>query len=233
MSYFHVDRARAYVDGLGLSEGLRAKPQRVRANGIGDDNSFFSPMTRSMTVGTGGVDDGEDADVIIHEYGHSLQDQAVHGFGRSIGAGSMGEGFGDYLAAAMSALRTGGNAEFDACIFDWDAVSYTRSGCGRRADKAIHLKRAKRRCGLEIHCVGEVWSSALFELRGLLGNDPQGRSVMDRVVLESHFMLGKRSGFKEGARALLAADELLYAGIHIGAIEAEMVERKICRKNGC
>ena len=32
----------------------------------------------------------------------------------------MGEGFGDYLAAAMSALITGGNATFDACIFDWD-----------------------------------------------------------------------------------------------------------------
>ena len=113
MAYFHIDRTRAYIDGLGLSQALRRKPQRVRANGIPDDNSFFSSMTRSMTVGTGGVDDGEDADVIVHEYGHSLQDQAVHGFGRSIGAGSMGEGFGDYLAAAMSALKTGGNPEFD------------------------------------------------------------------------------------------------------------------------
>ena len=34
MAYFHVDRTRAYVDSLGLSRTLRAKPQKVRANGI-------------------------------------------------------------------------------------------------------------------------------------------------------------------------------------------------------
>ena len=105
MAYFHIDRTRAYVDSLGLSASLRAKPQKVRANAIPADNSFYSTMTRSMTLGTGGVDDGEDADVIVHEYGHSLQDQAVNGaFGRTVATGSMGEGFGDYLAAAMSAL---------------------------------------------------------------------------------------------------------------------------------
>jgi hypothetical protein len=233
MAYFHVDRTRAYVDSLGLSQGLRARPQRIRANGISDDNSFFSPMTRSMTLGTGGVDDGEDADVIVHEYGHSLQDQAVHRFGRSTPAATIGEGFGDYLAAAMSALRTGGDPRFDPCIFDWDGVSYSRTGCGRRADRSIDLRRAKRRCVSEIHCVGEVWSSALFELRAGLGEDPQGRSVMDRVVLESNFMLARRSGFRDAARALLAADDLLYAGAHAAAIEAEMIERRICRKRGC
>jgi hypothetical protein len=233
MAYYHVDRTRAYVDSLGLSEALRSKPQKVRANGIRDDNSFYSPLTRSMTLGSGGVDDGEDADVIVHEYGHSLQDQAVPKFGRSLGAASMGEGFGDYLAAAMSALVTGGEPRFDACVFDWDAISYSVNGCGRRTDKAIDRKRAERRCQLEIHCVGEAWSGALYELRVALGDDPQGRSVMDRVVLESHFMLGKRSGFGDGARALLAADGLLYAGAHAAAIEAEMVERKFCKASGC
>jgi Fungalysin metallopeptidase (M36) len=233
MAYFHIDRTRAYVDGLGLSDSLRSKPQKVRANAISEDNSFFSSMSRSMTLGSGGVDDGEDADVIVHEYGHSLQDQAVHGFGRSVGAGAIGEGFGDYLAAAMSALTTGGNAQFDPCIFDWDGVSYAPSGCGRRADRSLTLKRAERLCVEEIHCLGEVWSGALYELRGLLGNDPQGHSVVDRVVLESHFMLGKRSGFGDAARALLAADQLLYAGAYGPAIEAEMIERKICKSSGC
>lgn len=233
MSYYHVDRTRAYVESLGLSESLRGKPQRVRANGITDDNSYYSSMTHSLTLGIGGVDDAEDADVIVHEYGHSLQNQAVQGFGRSVGGGSMGEGFGDYLAAAMSALTTGGNAEFDPCIFDWDGVSYSNSGCGRRANKPLKLDQAERRCRNEIHCLGEVWSSALYELRNLLGDDPQGHSVMDRVVLESHFMLGKRSGFRDGARALIAADQLLYAGAHAAAIEAEAIERKLCKQSGC
>jgi Fungalysin metallopeptidase (M36) len=234
MAYFHIDRTRAYVDSLGLSESLRAKPQKVRANAIPADNSFYSSMTQSMTLGSGGVDDGEDADVIVHEYGHSLQDQAVKGaFGRTIATGSMGEGFGDYLAAAMSALVTGGNPGFDACIFDWDSISYSPTGCGRRADRALTLKRAERRCLLEIHCVGEAWSGLLYELRVALGADTLGQSVMDRVVLESHFMLGKRSSFRDGARALIAADELLYAGAHAPAIEAELIERQFCKRSGC
>jgi hypothetical protein len=185
-----------------------------------------------MTLGTGGVDDAEDADVIVHEYGHSLQDQAVKGFGRSIAAGSIGEGFGDYLAAAMSARVTGGS-EFDACIFDWDGVSYSDSGCGRRADKPVHLEKAERRCFDEIHCLGEVWSSALLDLRVALGTDLGGLTVMDRVVLESHFLLSPGTSFKAAARALIAADELLYAGAHVPAIEAEMIARKFCKSSGC
>ena len=62
-------------------------------------------MTHELVLGTGGVDDGEDADVIVHEYGHSLQDQAAPSFAADAArAATMGEGFGDYMAAAMSAL---------------------------------------------------------------------------------------------------------------------------------
>lgn len=233
MAYFHIDRTRAYIDSLGLSESLRLKPQRVRSNAIPDDNSYFSSMTRSLTFGEGGVDDGEDADVILHEYGHSLQDQAVHGFGRSLAAGAIGEGFGDYASAMMSALTTGGDQESSVCIFDWDGVSYSKSGCGRRADKGLDIKQAKRKCALQIHCMGQVWASALYELRVALGNDPNGQSVMDRVVLESHFMYTPRISFRDAARALLAADQALYSSAHAAAIEAEMVARKLCPSKGC
>ena len=56
---------------------------------------------------------------------------------------------------------------------------------------------------------------------------------MDRVVLESHFMLSRSSNFKAGAKALIAADKLLYAGAHVAAIEDEMVAREFCPKTGC
>ena len=42
MAYFHIDRTRAYVDALGLSKPLRRKPQKVLADAITDDNSFYS-----------------------------------------------------------------------------------------------------------------------------------------------------------------------------------------------
>jgi hypothetical protein len=150
-----------------------------------------------------------------------------------VAAGSIGEGFGDYNAAMMSALTTGGDLESSVCIFDWDGISYSKTGCGRRADKGLDIKKAKQKCQFEIHCMGEVWSSALFELRQLLGNDANGQSVMDRVVLESHFMYTQKTSFREAAQALLASDQLLYASANSAAIEAEMVQRKFCPAGGC
>ena len=217
MAYFHIDRTRAYADGLGLSKPLRAKPQRVLANAIPDDNSFYSSMTHELVLGTGGVDDGEDADVIVHEYGHSLQDQAAPGSLQKREGATMGEGFGDYVAAMMSALTTGGSP-FDTCIFDWDGISYSPTGtCGRLADRTL-----RRRQGRAASAARRSTASARSGRRPCsrsaraLGTDAQGRSVMDRVALESNFMLTKKSNFADGARALLAADQLLYAGVHTG-----------------
>ena len=90
------------------------------------------------------------------------------------------------------------------------------------------MTKAEKKCAKEIHCVGQIWASALFELRVALGNDTNGQSVMDRVALESNFLLTKKSGYKDGGRALLAADQLLYAGAHIPQIQAVMTARKFC-----
>ena len=233
MAYFHIDRTRAYINTLALTKGLRAQPQQANVNGFTEDNSYFTPLTRKVAFGTGGVDDAEDADVVIHEYGHSLQDQAVHFFGESLEGASMGEGFGDYLAAVMSTFITGGNATFDPCVFEWDATSYTNNACGRRTDTALTLPRGLKRCFDDPHCVGRVWSGALWDLRGELATDTGGLSIVDRVVLQSHFMLDSDSDMRDGARALVAADKLLYAGAHVPAIQAEMAQRGICKKTGC
>ena len=163
------------------------------------------------------------------EYGHSLQDQASPRSLQTRQGATMGEGFGDYLAAAMSALTTGGSP-FDTCIFDWDGISYSPSGtCGREADLGLDVKKAEKKCGKEIHCVGQIWSSTLFELRTALGNDTVGLSVMDRVALESNFLLTKKSNYKDGGKALLTADQLLYAGAHVPQIQAAMTARKFCK----
>jgi hypothetical protein len=233
MAYHHIDRTRAYLDSLGLSRGLRPEPQSVVANGILADNSFYTPFDRRITLGSGGVDDGEDADVIIHEYGHAIQDMQARFFGEHPDGAAMGEGWADYLAAVMSAQVTGGNPTFDPCMFEWDATSYTSNRCARRTDRAVTKRQAKRRCGRSPHCIGEAWSGMLWELRFALGLDSQGRSVADRVVVESHFMLGRRSDFRDGARAVLAADQLLYAGAHATTIGAELVQRGFCSSPTC
>ena len=231
MAYFHIDRTRAYVDSLGLSQPLRAKPQKVFSNVLTEDNSRYFDTTHDIELGTGGVDDGEDADVIVHEYGHSLTDQAAENTLRKPEGDSIGEAFGDYMAAVMSNLTTGGSP-FDTCIFDWDGIVWGPDGkCGRYADLTATVSKLKQACGpieQAYHCIGQAWSSALIELRTLLGADVNGQPIMDRVVLEANFLNTKKTDFRDAARGLLAADQLLYGGAHAAQIQAEMTERKFC-----
>ena len=225
--------------------------QVVLADKIPDDNSFFSPFTRTLTLGTGGVDDGEDADVISHEYGHSIQNSESPAFLRStsLEAGSLAEGSADYMAAVMSAQDRGTTNTDDVCIFDWDAQTWgtlfpsLNRHCGRRADNPSTLSQEEsnqRDCSngfptgpIDIHCVGTVWSSALWKLRQSIGLDSAQRAVMDRDMIASQFMYKYDERFRSAAKALLAADGDLYGGAHQAAIETEMIDRGICPSTGC
>jgi hypothetical protein len=245
MAYYHIDRTQQYIQDLGFSN-IDNRVQRALVDAIPDDNSFYSPQTKTITYGFGGVDDAEDADVIIHEYGHSIQDDQDPGFGSGWQAGSIGEGWGDYLSATMTYQSTAVTLpDYDTsarCIFDWDGVSWGTATpslggllCGRRANSDRKLPKAASVCQKEVHCVGQVWSSALLDLRAALGNDAGGRSVLDRVVLQSQEYYVDNEKFSDAANALLRADDHLYPapnrppghGKHYKAIHAEMRDRAI------
>ena len=76
--------------------------------------------------------------------------------------------------------------------------------------------------------MGQVWSSALFELRAVLGADPQGRSVMDRVVLESHFLLDQARRVPATALAPCRRRPAALRRRPRAAIQAAMTARKFC-----
>src|SRR3954469_10445550 len=142
MGYYWVTRAQLYIQSLGFGSTLPAvnkRQQLLRVDQFGGDNSFYRNGTSKLTitVGKGGVDDGEDAEVIVHEYGHSVQDDQVPGFGSSLEAGSIGEAFGDYLSVAVTSWATGVPTRTpEACVADWDSTSYTSTvpHCLRRLD---------------------------------------------------------------------------------------------------
>ncbi len=227
MAYFHVDRAQRYIQRLGFhgQSGINDHTQVVVADAFREDNSFFSPATRRIKYGSGGVDDAEDADVILHEYGHAIQDSQQPGFGSGLQGGAIGEGFGDYWAAAMSSRSPGTRNRDNVCIFDWDGVTWGtfvdgfNRRCGRRADRNESLPHAQSRCDMEIHCVGEVWSSALWALRTEYGINP---IAFDRIVLASQFMYTTREPFDHAVDALIAADQDLPGGGNQAAICEEM-----------
>ncbi len=105
MAYYWVTQSQLYIQSLGFGTTLRPinmESQDVRINTWGLDNSFSWDKHDLLRFGKGGVDDAEDADVILHEYGHAIHDSQVAGFGVEPEAGAIGEGFGDYWAVTVT-----------------------------------------------------------------------------------------------------------------------------------
>ena len=107
-AYYHVDRAIAYLETLGYKGARRIfdSPLEIDARGTREDNSWYSPGERTLTFGLGDVDDAEDGETVLHEFGHALQDAICPDFGQSPEAAAMGEGFGDYFAGSSSSARS-------------------------------------------------------------------------------------------------------------------------------
>ncbi len=196
MGYYYLDYAERYIQSLGFNN-VNNRQQVFAVNRLKIDNSFYSPQSKEISLGLGGVDDAEDAEVILHEYGHSIQDNQVPGFGTTLEAGSMGEGFGDYWGASVGAQFSGGFQ--DLCLAEWDATSYssTNPPCLRRLDSTKHYPEDV--VG-QVHADGEIWSAALWQIRGSLG-----AANADRVVLAAHFLLAPSASFNQGANALVTA----------------------------
>jgi hypothetical protein len=190
------------------------------------DNSHFIPSQDVMEFGTGGVDDAQDPDIVYHEYGHAIQDNQVPNFGTSHEGGSAGEGFGDYWAASLTddlfAPDLGA-----ACVGPWNATAFNPytgalgSGCQRRVDGA---KNYPQDMLFEVHDDGEMWSAALWSLRGTLG-----AALVDPLVIKSHTFLTPTAGFIDAADAMLSADQALHAGAHAASIENALKARGLPR----
>jgi subtilisin-like proprotein convertase family protein/transcriptional regulator CtsR len=206
MSYYWITETQRYIQSLGFTN-VNNRVQGMDVNGIPNDNSFYSPGTGDITMGSGGVDDAEDGDVILHEYGHSIQDNQVPGWGATEEGGAMGEGFGDYWAGSHGAAIGGPQSPaWDVFVAKWDAVSYNPGSPAflRPLNSTKHYPE-----GLtgEVHDDGEIWSACLWQVRGLVG-----RTRADTMILEAHFAVSPEGGFEDGANAILEANEALYAG---------------------
>ncbi len=124
----------------------------MKINQYGGDNSYQTDKPYRIRLGKGGVDDAEDAEVIVHEYGHAVHQSQVPGYGGSLDAGAIGESFGDYLAVTVglaAAQQYGWPVKAEqACPMDWDATSYTDAPhCIRRFDTNLTVAdRAATRC---------------------------------------------------------------------------------------
>jgi len=221
-SYYHLNEAVAYLEALGYrgSHRLFRRPLEVNARGTRDDNSWYSPGERALTFGTGDVDDAEDGETVLHEFGHALQDAICPDFGQSTEAAAMGEGFSDYFAASFFAARK--PLAYRDAVMTWDGARGDGDPpCVRRLDSPLTYESFDHGPQADEHENGQIWAAALWEIW-----KATGRRVADRIIVESHFQLDGFTTFARGARAILDADRNLYRARHAAIL------RRIFRRRG-
>jgi hypothetical protein len=228
MAYFWVNQAQEYLQQLGFGSelpGVNQESQDVRINQWGADNSFSWDKHDLIKLGKGGVDDAEDAEVIVHEYGHAVHHAQVPNFGTSHEGGAIGEAFGDYLAVTvgLDAAQDYGwpvNAN-PACVADWDAVSYdaTAPHCLRTVDGN---KKYGDMTGTSVHRDGEIWSRALWDIRGALGP-----TVADRIIINAQFDFAADTSFSDAAKTTIATAQEMYGQAEADAVRAAFQAREI------
>ena len=227
MAYYWITEAQTYIHSLGFGVWRRPidnQPQKVRLNQLGYDNSFETdhPILE-IRFGKGGVDDAEDAEVILHEYGHAIHSSQNFSFA-SEQAGAISEGFADYWAVTVSDVVSQqlGVPELEPlpCVADWDSTSYTSTvpHCLRRVDLDVHYPEDLNG---EVHHDGRIWSRALWDIRQNLGH-----VKADTLILQGSFDFPGTT-MADLANSTVAAAQSLYGSGAAKVVQKAFADRGI------
>lgn len=188
--------------------------------------AFYSPIDKGLHFSNSGPcrpDRAEDAHVMVHEYGHAIQDDQVPGWGvRNPITGrretrAMGEGYGDASACIYFAEHGFLREVFEPWIFG-------DQGGLRRVDRT---KVYPTDWVDQEHADGEIWSAALWNIYRSIGGDSTipaerlaARDAVIKTVTLSHHLLLASGSMPDGAEAVMRADVALpqYRGQHLMAM---------------
>ncbi len=219
-TYFHIDQNQRYMQSLGFTgtKGIIERSFDVDTDGLnGDDNSHYSygGSTDYLAFGHGCVDDNEDADVILHEYGHGIQ-RNINSSWSGGDTGAMGEGFGDYWAGSYSYSTPNGQTYHPEWAFSWDG--HGSCWAGRVMNKTTATYNSSKTYGAHASVTeagvtfvsDELWSTPLFQSLVSLMAAGKPRANVDKIILEAHFGLGSNIKMPVMAKAIVDAAKALY-----------------------
>ncbi len=218
-AYYHINTFRAYVQGL--QQGERSFESIVNERididthaENGEDRSFYNfANVHRISFGEGGIDDAEDADVIIHEYGHAMSNTACFNCNFGFQRKAIDEALGDYFATSYSRNIKEYNWEK---MFSWDGHNVFFEG--RNLD---NNKRYPDDVDSSTwHLTGEIWGATLMDVWEELG-----REVTDMLVLASLYSYSTNISMIDAANILLIMDQELWDGKNNGILRNILAAR--------
>ncbi|UEQ77561.1 T9SS type A sorting domain-containing protein [Chryseobacterium arthrosphaerae] len=177
-AFWHIDKSLRYIN---ETLGITCKPATNGGAVLydphalnGQDNSRYS-TAGTLEFGQGGVDDAEDADVILHELGHGIHHWLSGGVSNADG---LSEGSGDYWAQSYSRSlnQWASSTPQYNWVFNWDGhntmwdgritnTTMTYPGSGSFYDKA------------------QIWSTCLMRIYDRIGKEKTDRAFLEGLDL--------------------------------------------------
>ncbi|HVM81027.1 MAG TPA: M36 family metallopeptidase [Stellaceae bacterium] len=245
MVYYHIDTFQRYLQSIGIANA-HASP--IRCDPLDDSiiSAWFSPVDLGLHFSDSGncrPDRATDADCIIHEYQHAIQNDLVPGWGGTNPvthrdeADAMGEGAGDFVACVYFADRGGGYQRevFEDWVFGLPPSGGPPTGLRRVDGTKIYPGSWVG----EVHSDGEIWSAALWNIYRAIGGDVSGpsalsvheaaRRAMLKSLFESYPLLATTASMPDGAEALMRSNAALdeYRGQHLREMLQSFYDRGI------
>ncbi len=217
---YHITHHCNHLADLGYGH-LPGYQIQVDAHALaGADQSFFSTSVfpYRLYFGEGGVDDAEDADVILHEFSHAVIYEAAPSSTNSTERSCIEEAICDYFAVSYSRTVNGFNRDL---VFNWDG--HNDFWPGRKAKSEKDYQETSFSGNFYLHT--DLMASPLLEIY-----DNIGRDLTDQLVLESIFSLKPNTTMPEVAGYMLLSDSLLNGGMNTNVITAAFMARGIIPK---
>ncbi len=198
-AYYHIMNFQFYLRDLGYN--LVNYAIHVDANGFGgQDNSAFTPSTNPprLTFGEGGVDDAEDADVVIHEYGHAISESAAPLTNNGMERRCLDEAFGDYLAVSYTKQEYSFGSDR---VFNWDG--HNPFWNGRTVNNPSNFCYDNVTFN-DIYSYTTLFNAAMFDIW-----DQLGKTYTDKLMIEALHGYYQNMSFRDAAMLVVDADAAL------------------------
>ena len=227
--YYHVDTFQRYLQDATKGPGITTAHNSPIACDPhdGSGGAWFSPLDLGLHFGNSGScrpDRAEDGHVMLHEYGHAIQNNQVPGWGVTspvtgrAETRAIGEGYGDALACIFFADHGGG---FQREVFEqW---IFGDVGGLRRVDGTKVYPGSWVPDPAE-HANGEIWSAALWNVYRAIGGDSasaavraEARHAMIKTVTLSNHRMTASGTMPDAAEAVMSENAALdaYRGRHL------------------
>jgi hypothetical protein len=217
MCYYHLTKQGQWFDSLGYNvfpDTLDVDPQAMN----GQDNSMFNYgyTPPRLFFGEGGVDDAEDADVIIHELGHAVS----HALAPFTNSGSerrtYDEALGDFFAERYG--RRLGITQ--TRMFNWDGNNPFWAG------RSLTYDGTKTYSNLSfnnIYAHTDFICSALLDVSNQLvdSNNIPSPTLIDQMVLEQLNLMLPNATLNDIAWDFHVVDGLMTNGSNFAALKGQ------------